>query len=161
MAYIAPDKDAKSLCIFVQNKPPMLEEFSQKNVSRNMDFSNEITKSISFSKHKDILKMDRIDSKLQNIATVTCESRDKKLGVFDENVIKLKVNNNNEESLNVRKPTTKIKTDKKRKRKRNPMTYKMCSKCPVQYKFIGRLKEHMKTKHNIDLFVCKVLDFYL
>lgn len=122
-----------------------------------MDFHNEMTKSIPSVLHDiDSLKRDWVDTKLQSVAV--SKSRDKKLDL-EENVTKLQVTSKNEDSLNKLKPTSKIKTDKKRKRKRNPMTYKMCSKCPVQYKFIGRLKEHMKTKHNIDLFVCKVLVF--
>ncbi|CAH2061940.1 unnamed protein product, partial [Iphiclides podalirius] len=44
----------------------------------------------------------------------------------------------------------------KRKRKRNPMSYIMCSKCPVRYRFVAKLKEHMKAEHDIDLFVCTV-----
>ncbi|XP_023954547.1 zinc finger protein 121 [Bicyclus anynana] len=45
---------------------------------------------------------------------------------------------------------------KKRGRKRNPMEYKCCSKCPVRYRFVSKLKEHMKEEHGIDLFVCQV-----
>ncbi|XP_068624471.1 zinc finger protein 547-like [Battus philenor] len=44
----------------------------------------------------------------------------------------------------------------KGKRKRNPMNYIMCSRCPVRYKFVGKLKEHMKSEHDIDLFICTV-----
>lgn len=44
----------------------------------------------------------------------------------------------------------------KRKRKRNPMEYKMCSRCPIKYRFVRKLKEHMKEEHGVDLFICKV-----
>ncbi|KAI8433609.1 hypothetical protein MSG28_015628 [Choristoneura fumiferana] len=44
----------------------------------------------------------------------------------------------------------------KQRRKRGPMSYLFCSKCPVKYRFVAKLKEHMKTEHNIDLFVCQV-----
>lgn len=44
----------------------------------------------------------------------------------------------------------------KKKRKRNPMEYKMCSRCPIRYRFVRKLKEHMKEEHGVDLFVCKV-----
>ncbi|XP_059047946.1 histone-lysine N-methyltransferase PRDM9-like [Achroia grisella] len=46
--------------------------------------------------------------------------------------------------------------EKKKRRKREPMTYKKCSQCPIKYRFIAKLKEHMKTEHNISLFVCKI-----
>lgn len=49
----------------------------------------------------------------------------------------------------------------KRKRKRIPMNYIMCSKCPVRYRFVAKLKEHMKAEHNIDLFACMVCLFKL
>lgn len=52
----------------------------------------------------------------------------------------------------------------KLRKKRDPMVYRKCSKCPVKYRFIAKLKEHMKADHNIDLFVCKVsmqLCYYL
>lgn len=44
----------------------------------------------------------------------------------------------------------------RRKRHRNPMSYINCSQCPVRYKFVSKLKEHMKLEHDIDLFVCSV-----
>ncbi|XP_026764916.2 zinc finger protein 57-like isoform X2 [Galleria mellonella] len=46
--------------------------------------------------------------------------------------------------------------EKKQRRKREPMTYKKCSQCPIKYRFIAKLKEHMKADHNISLFVCKI-----
>ncbi|CAH2242559.1 jg8131 [Pararge aegeria aegeria] len=45
---------------------------------------------------------------------------------------------------------------KKKGRRRNPMEYKRCSQCPVRYRFVSKLKEHMKEEHGIDLFVCQV-----
>lgn len=45
---------------------------------------------------------------------------------------------------------------KKERKKRIPMAYRKCSKCPVRYRFTAKLKEHMKQEHNIDLFICKV-----
>ncbi|XP_026324605.1 zinc finger protein 879-like [Hyposmocoma kahamanoa] len=50
----------------------------------------------------------------------------------------------------------KVRQVSKLRKKRDPMVYRKCSKCPVKYRFIAKLKEHMKTDHNIDLFVCKV-----
>ncbi|KPJ17566.1 Myoneurin [Papilio machaon] len=44
----------------------------------------------------------------------------------------------------------------RRKRRRNPMSYMNCSQCPVRYKFVSKLKEHMKSEHDIDLFVCSI-----
>ncbi|XP_047037938.1 zinc finger protein 674-like isoform X1 [Helicoverpa zea] len=44
----------------------------------------------------------------------------------------------------------------KRRRKRGPMSTKHCSRCPVKYHFIAKLQEHMKTEHNVSLYVCKV-----
>lgn len=50
----------------------------------------------------------------------------------------------------------KVRQVTKLRKKRDPMVYRQCSQCPVKYRFIAKLKEHMKTDHNIDLFVCKV-----
>lgn len=44
----------------------------------------------------------------------------------------------------------------RRRKKRGPMTHKLCSRCPVKYRFAAKLKEHMKLAHDIDLFICKV-----
>lgn len=56
----------------------------------------------------------------------------------------------------------KVRRVNKLRKKRDPMVYRKCSKCPVKYRFIAKLKEHMKTDHNIDLFACKVsLAYYL
>ncbi|KAJ8707975.1 hypothetical protein PYW08_010341 [Mythimna loreyi] len=44
----------------------------------------------------------------------------------------------------------------KRGRKRGPMTLKLCSRCPVKYRFIAKLKEHMKSEHDVILYVCEV-----
>lgn len=52
-------------------------------------------------------------------------------------------------------PDSSVK--KSRVRKRNLMEYKKCSQCPIQYRFVRKLKEHMKEEHSIDLFVCQVL----
>ncbi|XP_045507792.1 zinc finger protein 672-like [Colias croceus] len=52
---------------------------------------------------------------------------------------------------------SKIKIRKKRK----PMSYKSCSQCPVKYRLLGKLKEHMKTQHNIDLHICKVCKAFI
>ncbi|KAM3968916.1 uncharacterized protein ACR2FA_002119 [Aphomia sociella] len=46
--------------------------------------------------------------------------------------------------------------EKKQRRKREPMTYKKCSQCPIRYRFIAKLKDHMKAEHNITLYVCKI-----
>ncbi|XP_049882220.1 zinc finger protein 62-like [Pectinophora gossypiella] len=51
---------------------------------------------------------------------------------------------------------TSVNSVSKVRRKRDPMTFRKCSQCPVQYRFLGKLKMHMKTEHNMDLFVCKV-----
>lgn len=47
-------------------------------------------------------------------------------------------------------------TATKRRRKRVPMAYKLCSRCPIKYRFAAKLKDHMKLEHNVDLFICKV-----
>lgn len=44
----------------------------------------------------------------------------------------------------------------KRGRKRGPMTLKLCTRCPVKYRFIAKLKEHMKLEHDVVLYVCEV-----
>lgn len=51
-----------------------------------------------------------------------------------------------------RKPYTKLKE----KKKRLPMDYVSCSECPIKYRFTTKLKHHMKTEHNIDVYICKV-----
>ncbi|KAJ0170466.1 hypothetical protein K1T71_013837 [Dendrolimus kikuchii] len=44
----------------------------------------------------------------------------------------------------------------KQRRKRSPMNYKNCTHCPVKYRFLTKLKHHMKNDHNIDLYICKI-----
>lgn len=44
----------------------------------------------------------------------------------------------------------------KKGRKRGPMSYKLCTRCPVKYRFITKLKQHMLMDHNVTLYVCKV-----
>lgn len=45
---------------------------------------------------------------------------------------------------------------KKSRRKREPMSTKKCPYCPITYRFIAKLKEHMRTDHGIILYACKV-----
>ncbi|KAF9405723.1 hypothetical protein HW555_013660 [Spodoptera exigua] len=52
--------------------------------------------------------------------------------------------------------TVKKEERLKKGRKRGPMSFKMCSRCPVKYRFITKLKQHMMMDHNVTLFVCKV-----
>lgn len=67
---------------------------------------------------------------------------------------------NNDQKLNLLQEIPDFNENKvKRKRKRNPMEYKMCSQCPIKYRFVRKLKEHMKEEHGVDLFVCKVCIF--
>lgn len=47
----------------------------------------------------------------------------------------------------------------KRGRKRGPMSLKLCTRCPVKYRFIAKLKEHMRVEHNVVLYVCEVCLF--
>lgn len=42
------------------------------------------------------------------------------------------------------------------RKRRGPMSYKKCSQCPVKYRFGAKLQHHMKTEHNINLYICKV-----
>lgn len=56
----------------------------------------------------------------------------------------------------VRETVTDDSEKVKQRRRRGPMSYLFCSQCPVKYRFVAKLKEHMKTEHNIDLFVCQV-----
>ncbi|XP_072933962.1 uncharacterized protein [Epargyreus clarus] len=60
------------------------------------------------------------------------------------------------DDMNESKNTEKINYLPKRRRRRNPMDYKSCSRCPIKYRFVAKLKEHMKTDHNIDMFYCKI-----
>ncbi|CAG9132968.1 unnamed protein product [Plutella xylostella] len=48
---------------------------------------------------------------------------------------------------------------KKVRKKRSPMLYQKCSQCPVRYRFTTKLRDHMKTDHNIDLYICKICKF--
>lgn len=57
---------------------------------------------------------------------------------------------------NLVKETEGVKEKRKGHRKRVPMSVKLCSLCPVRYRFVSKLQEHMKQAHNVDLFVCKV-----
>lgn len=63
---------------------------------------------------------------------------------------------NADKNVNIKDKVLKVRQVTKMRKKRDPMVYRKCSKCPVKYRFIAKLKEHMKTDHNIDLFVCKV-----
>lgn len=56
----------------------------------------------------------------------------------------------------VKNKMVKIREGNKLRKKRDPMVFRKCSKCPVKYRFIAKLKEHMKIEHNIDLYCCKV-----
>lgn len=56
----------------------------------------------------------------------------------------------------VSEPVVDVIEKVKKRRKRRPMSYLFCSRCPVKYRFVAKLKEHMKLEHNIDLFVCQV-----
>ncbi|KAJ2953408.1 hypothetical protein O0L34_g999 [Tuta absoluta] len=42
------------------------------------------------------------------------------------------------------------------RRKRDPLNYTHCSRCPVKYRFLSKLKGHMKADHDVDLFICKI-----
>lgn len=54
-----------------------------------------------------------------------------------------------------------IINEKKIRKKRDPMMYMTCSQCPIKYRFVAKLKHHMKTVHSIDLYYCKVcINFY-
>ncbi|XP_075987976.1 zinc finger protein 711-like [Anticarsia gemmatalis] len=68
-----------------------------------------------------------------------------------------KEENNYKKTISQAKPVGLPKIDEvKTRRKRLPMTHKLCSKCPVKYRFAAKLKEHMKVAHDIDLFICKL-----
>ncbi|CAK1549383.1 unnamed protein product [Leptosia nina] len=47
-------------------------------------------------------------------------------------------------------------TKKRRRWKRKPMTSIVCMQCPVKYRFLGKLKEHMRMEHGVDIHICKV-----
>ncbi|CAG9790046.1 unnamed protein product [Diatraea saccharalis] len=42
------------------------------------------------------------------------------------------------------------------KKKREPMTWKQCTKCPIKYRFVAKLREHMWHEHGILLYSCKI-----
>ncbi|KAL0810505.1 hypothetical protein ABMA28_010627 [Loxostege sticticalis] len=44
----------------------------------------------------------------------------------------------------------------KKRKKREPMTVKQCTRCPIEYRFISKLQEHMKTEHGVILYACKL-----
>ncbi|RVE53821.1 hypothetical protein evm_001483 [Chilo suppressalis] len=44
------------------------------------------------------------------------------------------------------------------KKKRGPMTWKKCSKCPIEYRFVAKLKEHMWLEHETLLYSCKICE---
>lgn len=64
----------------------------------------------------------------------------------------------NDHSLNDKTLTSPNDVDIKcdGRKKRMPMDFIKCKLCPIKYRFVSKLKEHMKTDHNIQLFVCKV-----
>ncbi|XP_053620543.1 zinc finger protein 2-like [Plodia interpunctella] len=49
-----------------------------------------------------------------------------------------------------------VTTEKKMRKKREPMLFKQCSRCPIKYRFVAKLKEHMRTEHGIVLYACKI-----
>ncbi|KAI5633442.1 hypothetical protein NE865_13850 [Phthorimaea operculella] len=49
-----------------------------------------------------------------------------------------------------------ISPKQKVRRKRDPLDYTHCSRCPVKYRFLSKLKGHMKAAHDVDLFICKI-----
>lgn len=53
-----------------------------------------------------------------------------------------------------------IVNEKKRK-KRDPMVDISCMHCPVKYRFLSKLKDHVKKVHNVDIYYCKVSLFKL
>lgn len=52
-----------------------------------------------------------------------------------------------------RKPYVKKIQDRK---KRSLMEYITCTKCPIKYRFVSKMREHMKTDHDLDIFICKI-----
>jgi hypothetical protein len=43
-----------------------------------------------------------------------------------------------------------------KRRKRNKMSWKACSLCPIEYRFVSKLQKHMWAQHGIVLYTCKV-----
>ncbi|XP_063835501.1 zinc finger protein 260-like [Ostrinia nubilalis] len=46
----------------------------------------------------------------------------------------------------------------KKRKKREPMTSKKCTRCPIKYRFTAKLKQHMRKEHGVTLYSCKVCD---
>lgn len=42
------------------------------------------------------------------------------------------------------------------RKKRLPMEYRKCPLCPIKYRFMSKLRDHMKLLHNVELYTCKV-----
>ncbi|XP_013199211.1 zinc finger protein 236 [Amyelois transitella] len=58
-------------------------------------------------------------------------------------------------SLAMIKMEKQLQAERKRK-KREPMTFKQCTRCPIKYRFVAKLKEHMKMEHGVILHACKI-----
>ncbi|XP_041985625.1 zinc finger protein 525-like isoform X2 [Aricia agestis] len=58
--------------------------------------------------------------------------------------------------INKEKKAKKVLIKPKLKRNRGPMAYKSCSRCPVSYRFVRKLQEHMKSDHGVTLHICQV-----
>lgn len=50
--------------------------------------------------------------------------------------------------------------NEKTRKKREPMVYISCMHCPVRYRFLSKLKEHVKKVHDEDIYYCKVCTLY-
>ncbi|CAH2098849.1 unnamed protein product [Euphydryas editha] len=124
---------------------------SEKN---NLNSYNNVDKVYADKEIKTEIKTEDVTE--ENIVIIMGESGEPSFYQPQKDGTLVYLENNPNDIVEVLKEIPETSDKNKKKRKRNPMEYKMCSRCPVRYRFVRKLKEHMKEEHGVDLFVCKV-----
>lgn len=150
-----------SICITLPEIKPHFEfldidpNICINNYSLDLYGSTVMDQEVSVKKDKDINNISKAkQNDDDNIVVIVKENGEPlyyKMG--SNNTLELVSVDKNEK---IKDKVLKVREVTKLRKKRDPMVYRKCSKCPVKYRFIAKLKEHMKADHNIDLFVCKV-----
>lgn len=135
---ITDDDVEKLLCIPLAEYKPMTKLF-------NLNFDS-VGSLNSTHQDDDYIKFDSTNREDDNILLVVKKDKESD----DENSDNLP-----NSMLNSDDDMVVIVNEKVRK-KRDPMVYMTCSRCPVKYRFVAKLRDHMKTVHDIDLYYCKV-----
>ncbi|XP_050680145.1 gastrula zinc finger protein xFG20-1-like [Leptidea sinapis] len=108
----------------------------------------------------DILQEQPQDVEDRNNYCVNEKGEDEIVLVMNDNAVPsfFKSQNGQLKSLNRTEINGFSGTDcvRKKRAKRKPMVYKSCTQCSVKYRFLGKLKYHMKVKHGLNAVICKI-----